>query len=613
MRAFVFDKYKHPVHEAEVPEPVVGEHDVLVRVAAAGLNQLDEKIREGEFKQILPYRTPVILGHDVAGTVIRTGAKVTGFKAGDQVYARPRDHRIGTFAERIAIDEADLAPAPATISPEEAASLPLVALTAWQALVEKGRVTAGQRVLIHAGTGGVGTIAIRLAKHLGAHVATTVSGANADFARELGADVVIDYRTQDFEQELSGYDFVLDSLGGESLTKSLRVLRPGGIVVGIAGPPTREFAREMGLNAVLRLATAALSRKVRQQAASLGVSYEFLFMKASGEQLRRIASLVDNGVIRPVVGRTFPFDQLPQALASLSTGRARGKTVILGATDDPGVASYAKASTTTITTGGKTFAYRDLGPREEIPVIFFGHLAATLDNWDPRIVDAIAATRQVITFDQQGVGASDGTVPDTIEEAADDAYAFIRGLGYDTIDVFSFSMGGMIAQDLVVKHPELVRKLVLTGTGPRGGKGIDKVVGTTYGDLIRAAITRSDPKEFLFFNRDQVGKRAGKEFIGRLGERGTDRDRPISTRAFRTQLKAIQRYGRAAASDLSVITQPTLIANGDNDRMVPSVLSQELHRRIAGSELIIYPNSGHGGIFQHWEEFAPIAAEFLAP
>jgi len=328
MRAFVFDKYKAPLHETQVPEPTVGERDVLVQVLAAGVNQLDEKIREGEFKVILPYKTPLILGHDVAGTVIRTGGKVTGFKPGDQVYARPRDHRVGTFAERIAINEADLALAPATISPVEAASLPLVALTAWQALVVRGNVKPGQKVLIHAGAGGVGSITIQLAKHLGAHVTTTASGKNADFVRELGADVVIDYRTQDFEQELSGYDLVLDSLGGENLEKSLRILRPGGKAIGISGPPDPAFAKKAGLNPVLRLAITALSSKIRRQAKKLGVSYEFLLMDDSGDQLRQIATLVDNGTLRPVIGKTFPFDETPQALEALAKGGIRGKAVI---------------------------------------------------------------------------------------------------------------------------------------------------------------------------------------------------------------------------------------------------------------------------------------------
>ena len=282
-------------------------------------------------------------------------------------------------------------------------------------------------------------------------------------------------------------------------------------------------------------------------------------------------------------------------------------------TTEPVITSYAKAPAKTISAGGITFAYRELGPQEEIPVVFFVHLAATLDNWDPRIVDAIAKTRRVITFDQQGVGASSGQVPGTLEESADDAYTFITALGYSKIDIFSFSMGGMIAQDLVVKHPDLVRRLVLTGTGPRGGKDMDKVVGVTYYDILRSTLTRSDPKEFLFFNRDAVGKQAGKAFVERLKERTVGRDKAIGTKAFGTQLKAIQRFGRSQPSDLSIITQPTLIANGDHDRMVPSVLSEDLHKRIAGSELIIYPNSGHGGIFQYWEKFAPVAAKFLAP
>lgn len=285
----------------------------------------------------------------------------------------------------------------------------------------------------------------------------------------------------------------------------------------------------------------------------------------------------------------------------------------MNTTPEPVITSYAEAPAKTITAGGITFAYRELGPKEEIPVVFFVHLAATLDNWDPRIVDAIAKSRRVIAFDQRGVGASTGQVPDTLEEAADDAYTFITALGYTKVDIFSFSMGGMIAQDLVVKHPDLVRKLVLTGTGPRGGKDMDKVVGVTYYDVLRATLTRSDPKEFLFFNRDRVGKQSAKEFIERLKERTVDRDEPISTKAFTTQLKAIRRFGRSRPSDLSIVTQPTLIANGDNDRMVPSVLSEDLHKRIAGSELIIYPNSGHGGIFQYWEKFAPVAAKFLAP
>jgi pimeloyl-ACP methyl ester carboxylesterase len=280
--------------------------------------------------------------------------------------------------------------------------------------------------------------------------------------------------------------------------------------------------------------------------------------------------------------------------------------------NEPVITSYAQAPARTITANGVTYAYRELGPKGGIPVVFFVHLAATLDNWDPRIVDPIAAGRHVITFDNRGVGASTGHVPDSIEAMADDAYTFIKALGFDKIDIFSFSLGGFIAQDLVVKHPELVRKLVLTGTGPRGGKDIDKVVGVTYWDILRATLTRQDPKEFLFFNRNAAGKPAARAFVQRLQERTVDRDADIKVRAFQTQLKAIQKFGRSAPADLSKLTQPTLIANGDNDRMVPSVLSEDLHRRIKGSELVIYPNSGHGGIFQFHQKFAPVAVEFLA-
>jgi pimeloyl-ACP methyl ester carboxylesterase len=280
--------------------------------------------------------------------------------------------------------------------------------------------------------------------------------------------------------------------------------------------------------------------------------------------------------------------------------------------NEPVITSYAKAPARSVTAGGVTYAYRELGPKGGIPVVFFVHLAGNLDNWDPRIIDPVAKNRHVIAFDNRGVGASTGQVPDSVEAMAEDAYTFIQALGYDTIDVFSFSLGGMVAQALVVKHPELVRKLVLTGTGPRGGKDIDKVVGTTYWDIVRATVTRSDPKEFLFFNRDAAGKAAARAFVNRLKERTADRDADVKIKAFQTQLKALKKWGRSTPDDLSKITQPTLIANGDNDRMVPSNLSEDLHRRIKGSELIIYPDSGHGGIFQYHEQFVPVAVEFLA-
>ncbi|PBC43561.1 alpha/beta hydrolase [Rhodococcus sp. ACPA4] len=278
----------------------------------------------------------------------------------------------------------------------------------------------------------------------------------------------------------------------------------------------------------------------------------------------------------------------------------------------PVITSYAKARTRTVTAGDVTYAYRELGPKGGIPVVFFVHLAANLDNWDPRIVDAIAKDHHVIAFDNRGVGASTGKVPDSIEAMADDAVTFINALGFEKVDIFSFSLGGMVAQELTIQHPELVRRLVLTGTGPAGGKDIDKVAGTTYYDLLRATLTRSDPKEFLFFNRNTTGKHAAAAFVKRLEERTDDRDTSVSVKAFQTQLKAIKRWGRSTPVDLTAISAPTLIANGDHDRMVPSNLSEDLHRRIPGSELIIYPDSGHGGIFQHHDKFTPSAVEFLS-
>ena len=275
------------------------------------------------------------------------------------------------------------------------------------------------------------------------------------------------------------------------------------------------------------------------------------------------------------------------------------------------VSSYALAPTRTVTANGVTYAYRELGPKGGTPVVFFVHLAATLDNWDPRIVDPLAKDHHVITFDNRGVGASSGEVPDSIEAMADDAVSFIKALGFEQVDIFSFSLGGMVAQALVAKHPTLVRKLILTGTGPAGGKGIDEVAGTTYYDMLRAALTRSDAKEFLFFNRNAAGKQAAKAFVQRLNERTADRDVPIKVTAFLRQLAAIKKWGRSAPADLSKLTQPTLIANGDNDRMVPSVLSEDLHRRIPGSKLVMYADAGHGGIFQFHDQFAPIAVEFL--
>ncbi|WP_026547583.1 alpha/beta fold hydrolase [Paenarthrobacter nicotinovorans] len=273
--------------------------------------------------------------------------------------------------------------------------------------------------------------------------------------------------------------------------------------------------------------------------------------------------------------------------------------------------SYLQVPSKTVTAGDVTYAYREMGPEGGVPVVFLIHLAGTMDNWDPRIIDPIAAKHHVITFSNRGVGASTGSVPDSIESMADDAAAFIQALGYPQVDLFGFSLGGMIAQSLVLKHPTMVRKLVIAGTGPAGGEGIQNIIGTTYYDVLRGALTRQDPKEFLFFNRNAAGKPAARAFIDRLKERTTNREAPIKLGAFQTQLKAIRRWGLSPSADLGVITQPTLIANGDNDRMVPSVLSSDMHRRIPGSELVIYPDSGHGGIFQFHDRFVPVALEFL--
>src|SRR5215208_2054535 len=328
MKAYSVSKYKRPMEAGDLAEPAVGERDVLVEIHAAGVNMLDAKIRDGEFKLFLPYKTPFLLGHDLAGVVARGGSAVTRFTVGDEVYARPRDGRIGTFAERIAVHEDDLASQPARLSMAEAASVPLVALTAWQALVERGNLQPGQKVLIHAGSGGVGTYAIQLAKHLGASVATTAGTSNVEWVRDLGADVVIDYREQDFEGVVHDYDVVLDSQGGDTLAKSLRVLKPGGTAIGIAGPPDRDFARQQGLRLPLQLIMALLSLRTRRAARRQGVRYSFLFMRASGTQLGEITNLIDSRALRPVVDRTYPFDQAPQALAHVEGGRSKGKVVI---------------------------------------------------------------------------------------------------------------------------------------------------------------------------------------------------------------------------------------------------------------------------------------------
>lgn len=330
MKAFVVERYgkSSPLRAVDLPEPEIKANEVLVRVCAASVNVLDAKIRAGEFKLLLPYKTPFVLGHDVAGIVERVGANVRQFKQGDEVYARADDLRIGTFAEFIAIRESSLALKPSNLTMEEAASLPLVALTAWQALVEIGKVTQGQKVFIQAGSGGVGSIAIQLAKHLGATVATTTGTSNVAWVKELGTDHVVDYRQEDFESALQNYDLVLNSQDGETLQKSLRVLKPGGKLISISGPPDPEFARDIKAPWLVRQVVSALSWSIRRNAKKRQIDYSFLFMKPDGRQLRQLALLVESGALRPVVDQVFPFEATNEAISYVEQGRAKGKVVI---------------------------------------------------------------------------------------------------------------------------------------------------------------------------------------------------------------------------------------------------------------------------------------------
>lgn len=328
MKAFTVSRYGPDTLElSEVPEPSVGPRDVLVEVRAAGINPLDTMVRNGEFKRLLRYAPPFVLGHDVAGVVTRVGRDVSELAVGDEVYSRPRDLRIGTFAESIAIDVDDVALKPTSLSFAEAGAVPLVALAAWQALVDVARVEPGQKVLVHAGAGGLGSTVVQLAKHLGAHVATTAGPGDIDKVRDLGADEVVDYTSQDFADVLSGYDVVLDSLGGPILEKSLAVLRPGGLAISVVGPPDPGFARQLG-QPLLAPVMALLSAKVRRRARKLGVRYSFLFMHADGGQLATLAGLYDAGALRPVLDRTFPFAETLDAIAHVEQGRAKGKVVV---------------------------------------------------------------------------------------------------------------------------------------------------------------------------------------------------------------------------------------------------------------------------------------------
>ncbi|MFV5698356.1 NADP-dependent oxidoreductase [Flavobacterium sp. ZT3R17] len=331
MKAFIVKSYgkKEKLHLTDWAEPTLKENDVLVQVNSAGVNLLDSLIRNGDFKLFLPYKPPFINGHDVAGVVTKVGSKVSRFKIGDEVYSRPSDYRVGTFAEFISIDENDVALKPKNISMEEAGSIPLAGLTAWQALVEIGKIKKGQKVFIQAGSGGVGTFAIQLAKHLGAFVATTTSTKNIELVKGLGADLIIDYKTEDFETKLKDYDLVLHSnRDTKILEKSLRILKSGGQLISLVGPPTPEFAAAIGLPWYLKLIIKLLSFGARNKAKKMNVSFKFLFMRAEGKQLGQITELIEAGVIKPIIDKIFPFEQTNEALAYVETGRSRGKVVV---------------------------------------------------------------------------------------------------------------------------------------------------------------------------------------------------------------------------------------------------------------------------------------------
>ncbi len=330
MKAVVMTGYggNEVVELREVPKPAPGEYDVLIQIYAASVNPIDFKIRDGKLRALLKYRLPLIMGSDLAGVVVAAGAKVTRFKAGDKVYARVSKLRIGTFAEFIAVDQDDVALKPSNLNFEEAASLPLVALTVIQALVDVAKVQAGQKIFIPAGSGGVGTFAIQFAKTLGAEVATTTSTPNVTWVKTLGADHVIDYRTERFEHELDEYDVVLDTLGGESLDRSFQIVKPGGLVVSIAGPPNARFAQEFGLGLFFQILFGWLGRKMTQLSRATGVRYVFLFMKPSGTQLTEIGRLVEQGKIKPVIDRVFSLEQAKEALAYVEAGRSKGKVII---------------------------------------------------------------------------------------------------------------------------------------------------------------------------------------------------------------------------------------------------------------------------------------------
>jgi NADPH:quinone reductase-like Zn-dependent oxidoreductase len=330
MRAFIVTKYgKDGLQAADIPEPTLGKHDVLVKVIATSINPLDKMVRNGELKQLLKYKKPFTLGHDVAGIITKIGSSVQKFKVGDSIFSRPRDLQIGSFAEYIAINETDIAHKPSNLTFSETAAVPLVALASWQALVEQAHIKPGDKILIHAGAGGLGSTAIQLGRHLGAEVATTVSTRNIELVKKLGASIVIDYTKEDFSTKLSGYDFVLDSVGGSNLEKSLTILKPGGLAISVVGPPDANFAKQLGAPIPIGWFLHLLSRKIRKRAKALTVRYEFMFMKSSGSQLEKLRLLYEKGELQSVIDRVFPFDKTLDAIKYAEQGKAKsGKVVV---------------------------------------------------------------------------------------------------------------------------------------------------------------------------------------------------------------------------------------------------------------------------------------------
>ncbi|HGH7173625.1 TPA: NADP-dependent oxidoreductase [Bacillus wiedmannii] len=329
MKAMIIDKYgKAPMRMAEVPTPEINEYEVLAEIHAASINPIDFKIRDGKVKMLLKYEMPLILGNDFSGVIVKVGSKVTHFKVGDEIYARPRKNKIGTFAEYIAIHEDDIALKPKNLSFEEAASIPLVGLTSYQALHDIMNLQKDQKILIHAGSGGVGTFAIQLAKIMGATVTTTASEAGSDLVKSLGADEIINYKTEKFEELQKDYDAVFDTIGGTTLEKSFDIIKSGGNIVSVSGIPNARFGKEFGSGFFKTLLFSLASKKLTALEKKHNAQYSFLFMKPSGDQLRTIANYIETGNIKPVIDRVFPFEDAQKAMEYSEAGRAKGKIIV---------------------------------------------------------------------------------------------------------------------------------------------------------------------------------------------------------------------------------------------------------------------------------------------